>query len=99
MNKRVFLYTCLAGLLLVDVITTTIALSYGAVEMNPIMNHIVHNPLHHFIIKLMFLGFVWIVANNSLQYHPKGDVAVIIPCIGIFMLPAINNLYQLSGVI
>ena len=99
MENRVWLYTCLAGLLVVDVITTTVALSHGATEMNPIMDHVVHNPLYHFIIKLMFLGVVWIIANNTLKYHPKGDVAVIVSGIAVYTLPVINNLYQISGVI
>jgi len=98
MENRMWLYTCLVGLLLVDVVTTTVALQYGATELNPIMDHIVHNPLHHFIVKLAFLGVVWGIANKTAEIHPKGDVAVIVSCIAVFTLPAINNLYQLSGV-
>ena len=94
-----WLYTCLAGLLIIDVITTTIAIQHGATELNPIMDRIVHNPLHHFIVKLAFLGVVWGIANKTSEIHPKGDVAVIVSGIAVYTLPVINNLYQISGVI
>lgn len=97
MKKNVWLYGCLALLLISDVITTTVALSLGAIEGNPLMEYIVHNPIQHFMIKMMFLGVVWFMANRTLQFHPKGDVAVIGSCVIFYTLPFMNNLYQIVG--
>jgi len=97
MDNRLKLYGCLAGLLLIDVISTTVALQYGATELNPIMDHVVHNPTHHFLIKMVFLGVVWMIAKKTLDFHPKGDVAVIGSCVIFYTLPFVNNLYQIVG--
>ena len=94
-TQMLVLYPTLLLFLLADVITTSLALSYEAVEGNPIMRCVVYSPLLHTGVKLVFFAIVWLIASHAATLHPLGEQSVIISAVVFCSLPVINNLYQL----
>jgi hypothetical protein len=90
----------LTFLVIFDVISTTLLLWKGAgagaaTEANPFMNYIVHQPLLHLGLKLMFALFTIIVANiMERNYKGLGTRIIQVAC-APYMLAFTVNLFWL----
>jgi len=90
----------LTFLVVFDVISTTLLLWKGAgagaaTEANPFMNYIVHQPLLHLGLKLLFALFTLIVANiMERNYKGLGTRIIQIAC-APYMLAFTVNLFWL----
>lgn len=90
----------LTFLVLFDVISTTLLLWKGAgagaaTEANPFMNYIVHQPLLHLGLKLMFALFTIIVANiMERNYKGLGTRIIQVAC-APYMIAFTVNLFWL----
>jgi hypothetical protein len=90
----------LTFLVIFDVLSTTLLLWKGAgagaaTEANPFMAYIVHDPLLHLGVKLMFALFTILVANVMERNYPGLGTRVIqVACIP-FMLAFTVNLFWL----
>jgi glucan phosphoethanolaminetransferase (alkaline phosphatase superfamily) len=87
-----FLFAVLSGLLLVDILTTTVILSFGGTELNPVMNYVVHDTFLHFIVKLIFAIFVIIVACRAEHLKERSGVLIMICVCTLFFVAAVHNL-------
>lgn len=90
----------LTFLVIFDVISTTLLLWKGAgagaaTEANPFMNYIVHQPLLHLGLKLMFALFTIIVANiMERNYKGLGTRIIQVAC-APYMIAFTVNLFWL----
>ena len=88
----------LTFLVIFDVLSTTLLLWKGAgagaaTEANPFMNYVVHHPLLHLIVKLMFALFTILVANiMERNYRGMGLRIIQVACIP-YMLAFTVNLF------
>lgn len=100
MNRpRTLLITALAALLLLDVVTTTQALSLGFAEANPLLQTIASMPALHTALKLSFAGVVAVLAGLTDRIHPAGGDCVVCSAVAFYCLPAASNLYQMGGIV
>lgn len=82
----------LAGLLLIDIVTTTMILNRGGTELNPLMAVIVSYPWLHLIIKLIFAIFVVLLAFRAENLKQHSGVVILIAACTIFLVVAIHNI-------
>lgn len=100
MNRpRTFLLVALVALLLLDVVTTTQALSLGFAEANPLLQTIVSMPTLHTALKLTFAGVVAVLAGLTDRIHPAGGGCVVCSAVAFYCLPAASNLYHMAGIV
>lgn len=99
MSPRTFFFIALVALLLLDVVTTTQALSLGYMEANPIIQPIATAPALLTATKLVFSGIVVALAIVADRFHPAGGDAVLCSAVAFYCLPAASNLYQMAGAV
>lgn len=98
-RPRTFFLVALVALLLLDVVTTSQALSLGFMEGNPVMQAIVEVPALHTVLKVSFAGIVAILAGLTDRIHPAGGDCVVCSAVAFYCLPAASNLYQMAGIV
>jgi hypothetical protein len=98
-RSRLILLIALVTLLSLDVVTTTLALSLGFMEANPIMRTIVAVPVLHITLKLAFANFVFSLAGLTDRVHPAGGDCVVCSAVAFYCLPVVSNLYQMTSII
>jgi len=82
----------LGGLLLLDVLFTTLILSLGGYEMNPAMAEVVKNPFLHLAIKGAFAGFVIVIAGRAEELREHSGALVLTVACAFFLVVFIHNL-------
>jgi hypothetical protein len=88
--KPTLLWLALVTLVLGDVVTTTINLDAGMVELNPYMQAVVIDPLLHLVVKILFIGVVALLSYASGRIgHPHAPVAA---AAGMFSMPVCWNI-------
>lgn len=98
-RPRTLLFIALVALLLLDVVTTTQALSLGFAEANPLLQTIASMPALHIALKLTFAGVVVALAGLTDRIHPAGGDCVVCSAVAFYCLPAASNLYQMAGIV
>jgi hypothetical protein len=101
LSKIIFFALCvlLGGLMCFDVISTTLILSLGGVELNPIMAFVVGNPLLHLGLKIFVAGvFVWIAAIGQKKVKGAGYALLCAPVL-FYVVVAVNNFSVLAGLL
>ena len=98
-RPRTFFLVALVALLLLDVVTTTQALSLGFLEGNPVMQTIATAPALHTVLKVSFAGIVAVLAGLTDRIHPAGGDCVVCSAVAFYCLPAASNLYQMAGIV
>ena len=98
-RPRTFFLVALVALLLLDVVTTTQALSLGFAEANPLLQTIASMPALHAALKLSFVGVVAVLAGLTDRIHPAGGDCVVCSAVAFYCLPAASNLYQMAGIV
>lgn len=85
----------LAGLFVLDIITTHLILWLGGIELNPVMAMVVVNPLLHLAIKagtLLLIILVSIIAEIKVR---RSSVAFYSAIITLYIFVLVNNSFVL----
>jgi hypothetical protein len=88
---RKALYLILVILLVGDVATTTVALSLGAQEANPMMAGIVGSPITHLFLKLGFVAAVWFIATQTDRIRAGAGTCPVLAACLFYLMPVISN--------
>ena len=88
---RKVLYLILVILLVGDVVTTTVALTLGAQEANPMMAGIVESPITHLFLKLGFAGIVVAIATQTDRILAGAGTCPVLAACLFYALPVISN--------
>jgi hypothetical protein len=89
----------LAGLFVLDILTTEVILSGGGVEYNPFMAGIVRNPLLHIVVKLMLLVLVGLAAKYSEDTLKGSGTILVIVIIGWYLVCVSNNIGSITSAV
>lgn len=88
-----------AGLLFLDVLTTTLILDLGGSELNPTMKYIADHPYLHLLVKLLFAGFVVLMVCRVEQIKKHSGIVILIAVCTIFLVVVVHNFRVfLSGI-
>ena len=81
------------GLLILDVLMTSVILNMGGTELNPAMQAVVGNPYLHLVVKFVFAGFViWIVSRAEQVKEYSGAIFLIAVC-SLFLIVFVHNIH------
>lgn len=92
------LFALLGGLLVLDVLLTTIILRLGGFEMNPVMAWIVQNPYLHLGVKCAFAGFIIYVAGRAEEMKEYSGAIILMAVCAFFMVVFVHNLAIFMGI-
>lgn len=92
------LFALLGGLLLLDVLLTTIILRLGGFEMNPVMAWIVQNHYIHLGVKCAFAGFIIYVAGRAEELKEYSGALILIAVCAFFIVVFVHNLAVFTGI-
>ncbi|WP_048148769.1 DUF5658 family protein [Methanolacinia paynteri] len=81
-----------AGLLVIDVFTTTLVLNMGGTELNPLMAGIANQPWLHILIKTLFAIFVVILACRAEHLKQHSGAVILIAACSMFLVVAVHNI-------
>jgi hypothetical protein len=92
-SRRIVLCTLiLAGLLLLDILSTDLILRLGGAELNPLMAGIVTNPALHIAIKsALLLLALWVSLTAEVRVRGSG-AALYGVLIALYLAIAVNNI-------
>lgn len=92
------LFALLGGLLLLDVLLTTLILGLGGFEMNPVMAWIVQNPYIHLGVKCAFAGFIIYVAGRAEELKEYSGALILMGVCAFFIVVFVHNLAVFIGI-
>ena len=96
-NVTFFVAIIILGVLLnLDVLTTSLVISLGGYEMNPIMAGVVGVSMIHLFVKWLVLVFVVLVATLSDRIMNGAGICVMCVIIGWYSLVVANNTLTLE---
>ncbi|HQA80855.1 MAG TPA: DUF5658 family protein [Methanoregulaceae archaeon] len=96
-NLTFFVAIIILGVLLnLDVLTTSLVISLGGYEMNPLMAGVVGVPMIHLFVKWLVLIFVVLVATFSDRIMNGTGICVMCVIIGWYSLVVANNTLTLE---
>ena len=81
-----------AGLLVIDVFTTTLVLNMGGTELNPLMAGIASYPWLHILIKTLFAVFVVLLACQAEHIKQHSGAVILIAACSMFLVVAVHNI-------
>ena len=85
----------LFALCFLDVFTTTLILSHGGFEMNPVMVPVVTNPLLHILLKWFVVAFIAGVAAVADKRVPRAGILMLGVIIAWYVFVVTHNLMVL----
>lgn len=85
----------LFALCFLDVLTTTLILSHGGFEMNPVMVPVVTNPLLHILLKWFIVAFIAGVAAVAEKMVPRAGILMLGVIIAWYIFVVTHNLMVL----
>jgi hypothetical protein len=88
----VILTAVFAGLLLIDVFTTTLVLNMGGTELNPLMAGIADYPWLHLLVKTLFAVFVVLVVCQAEHLKQHSGAVILIAVCSMFLVVAVHNI-------
>ena len=83
----------LAGLFMMDIVTTHIILQMGGVELNPVMTSVVPNPIIHLFIKMAIFLMIVLVSLVAEKYVRDSGVFFYCILITLYLLVITNNVF------
>jgi hypothetical protein len=86
-----FLY----GVCFLDVATTTMVLSQGGIELNPLMEKFAGSPLMHLLLKWLVVFFIFLAASYCEQKLRKSGIIILGVMILWFLVVVIHNVFIL----
>ena len=81
-----------AGLLVIDVFTTTLVLNMGGTELNPLMVGIANQPWLHLLVKTLFAVFVVLIACQAEHIKQHSGAVILIAACSMFLVVAVHNI-------
>ena len=87
----------LFALCFLDVLTTTLILSHGGYEMNPVMIPIVTLPLLHMAFKWIIVVFIALVATVCDRIVPRSGILMLGVVIAWYAFVVAHNLLVMQG--
>jgi NADH:ubiquinone oxidoreductase subunit H len=97
--RFVALFSLLALLLVLDIVTTNEILTLGGVEYNPVMSIVVGSPFVHVVVKGIFLACMFCWAKWWNGRFPHAGVYILSVLCGWFLIVVGHNLSALAPVV
>jgi hypothetical protein len=91
------LFALLGGLLLLDVLLTTLIPGLGGFEMNPVMAWVVQNPWIHLGVKCAFAGFIIVMVGRAEELEEYSGALVLVAVCAFFLVVFVHNLVVILG--
>lgn len=89
------LLTLLVMLAMVDVVTSSMILRMGGVELNRLMVHVAGSPFAFLTVKLLYLILILLMIVISRELHSAAPQAILLTGCGITLQAVIWNSWQL----
>jgi hypothetical protein len=86
-------------LCLLDILTTTLAISLGGYEMNPVMGPVAGIPVLHLLVKWIALLLILVIASWCEKQVARSGYLILATVIGWYLFVIAHNVTILSGLI